>query len=400
MGGGYNLSVPYRSRRVPADLSPNRLAEARVRIGEIPFDLTFSNPTVCGFPYPPDLLASLGDPGGLVYDPDPRGPIAARKAVAAGYRQWDAEPDPDRIVLTASTSEAYGFLFRLLCDPGDAVLVPSPSYPLFDHLARLDGIEACPYALDAEDGWRFDVSSIATDDPRVRAVVVVHPNNPTGSFVHPEDRTRLVRLCQEREWTLIADEVFLPYPLDGGPGDRATFAAVTDCLCCSLGGISKSLGLPQLKLGWIAVTGPDELLGPFLDGLDYVADAALSVSAPVALAAPELLAAGQVRNAIGDRCRRNLAALRGLVAAHPALTLPPVGGGWSAVLRVPSVVNEESLCLELLKRHGVAAHPGHFFGFSRGSWLVLSLLPEPEIFAEGVRRTLGFLSETIRPRRG
>jgi aspartate/methionine/tyrosine aminotransferase len=232
-------------------------------------------------------------------------------------------------------------------------------------------------------------------------VVVVHPNNPTGSYVHPEDRKRLVRLCQERERVLIADEVFLPYPLDGGPGDGATFATVKDCLCCTLGGFSKSIGLPQLKLGWIAVSGPDDLIGPFLDGLDYVADAALSVSAPVALSAPELLAAaGQIRDAIGDRCRKNLAWLRGIVAAHSALTLPPVGGGWSAFLRVPSVVNEESLCLELLERHGVAAHPGHFFGFERGSWLVLSLLPEPEIFAEGVRRTLGVLSEVIKPRSG
>jgi aspartate/methionine/tyrosine aminotransferase len=393
--------MPHRSRRIPRDLSLNRLAEARIRIGEVPYDLTLSNPTVCGFPYPPDLLTSLGDPRGLVYDPEPRGPMAARRAVAAGYRQWGAEPSSDRIVLTASTSEAYGFLFRLLCDPGDAVLVPSPSYPLFDHLARLDGIEARTYALDAEDGWRFDFSSIDIDHPRVRAVVVVHPNNPTGSYVHPEDRKRLVRLCREREWVLIADEVFLPYPLEGGPGDRASFATVTDCLCCTLGGISKSLGLPQLKLGWIVGSGPNELVEPFLDGFDFVADAALSVSAPVALAAPELLsAAGQVRDAIGDRCRSNLSGLRGLAAPHSALTLPLVGGGWSAVLRVPSVVNEESLCLELLERHGVAVYPGHFFGFSRGSWLVLSLLPEPEIFAEGVRRMFGFLSETIRPRRG
>ena len=399
--GRYNSPMPYRSRRVPADLSLNRLAAARARIGAIPFDLTISNPTMCGISYPPDLLAGLADPRGLGYEPDPRGSMATRKAVAAEYERWGATPDPRHIVLTASTSEAYGFLFRLFCDPGEAVLVPSPSYPLFEHLARLDGIEASTYTLDGDASWRIDFPTLESCPELVRAVVVVHPNNPTGSFVHPDDRRRLIALCRERDWALIADEVFLPYPLDGGPGEGSTFAAEEDCLCCTLGGLSKSLGLPQLKLAWIVVTGPDELVERTLDGLDYVADAYLPVSTPVALAAPKLLADGApIRKAIANRCRSNLATLHSLVSEHPAVSLVPAGGGWSSVLRVPSVLGEEELCLQLLENRGVAVHPGHFFGFSGKGWLVISLLPPADRFAEGVRHLLDGIAETLRRRSG
>ena len=395
MGGRYNRAMVHHSRRIPADLSLNRLAEARNRIGEVAFDLTVSNPTTCGLPCPPGLLAGLSDPRGVAYEPDPRGPIVAREAVAAEYERWGAAPDPRQVVLTASTSEAYTFLFRLFCDPGDAVLVPSPSYPLFEHLARLDGIDAPTYALDADAGWRIDFPTLEGSPPQVRAVAVVHPNNPTGSFVHPDDRERLVALCRERDWALIADEVFLPYPLDGGPGDRATFAAVDDCLCCTLGGLSKSLGLPQLKLAWIAVTGPEELVAPTLDALDYVTDAYLSVSSPVALAAPQLLADGvPLREAIRNRCLSNLETLRKLVAEHPAVSLAPVGGGWSAVLQVPSVIEQEELCLRLLER-GVAINPGYLFGFPGDGWFSISLLPPVDQFADGIRLLLDFLAEGL-----
>jgi aspartate/methionine/tyrosine aminotransferase len=388
--------MPHRSRRIPSDLSLNRLAEARNRIGDIPYDLRISNPTACGIPYPPDLLAGLSDTRGLGYEPDPRGPLMARNAVAAEYERWGATPNPEHIALTASTSEAYAFLFRLFCDPGDAVLVPSPSYPLFEHLARLDGIKAPTYTLDGDAGWRVDFPTLASCPARVRAVVVVHPNNPTGSYVHPDDRERLTALCAERDWALIADEVFLPYPLDGGPGEGQTFAAVEDCLCCSFGGLSKSLGLPQFKIAWIVVTGPEELVQPALDGLDFVADTYLSVSTPIAAALPTLFAAGApVHDAIADRCRENLETLRRLVSDHGALTLAPVGGGWSAVLRVPSVIGEEDLCLRLLQERGVAVHPGHFFGFADDGRLVLSLLPQTEVFSDGVRGVLEEIEKTI-----
>jgi aspartate/methionine/tyrosine aminotransferase len=398
-GGRYNPRMVHRSRRIPKDLSLNRLAEARARIGEIPYDLTISNPTVCGLPYPSDLLKPFADPHGLVYEPQPRGTMMARGAVAAEFGRWRTAPDPEHIVLTTSTSEAYSFLFRTFCDPGDTVLVPSPSYPLFEHLARLDGIVAASYVLDPEDGWRIDFRNIEDAPEGVRAVVVVHPNNPTGSFVQPEDRERLIALGQERGWALIADEVFLPYLLDGGPGGDTSFAAVDGCLCCTLGGFSKSLGLPQLKLAWIVVTGPDELVGPTIEGLDYVADAYLSVSTPVAGAAARLLVDGAgIRNAITARCRTNLAALRELVSDYPAFSAPAIGGGWSALLRVPTVIDEEELCLRLLEERGVGAHPGSFYGFASGTWLVLSLLPTPETFAEGLHRSLGFLDQTIRSR--
>ncbi len=388
--------MPHRSRRVPTDLSLNRLAAAREGIGAIPYDLTISNPTKCGIPYPPDLLAGLADPRGLTYEPNPRGSMAVRSSVAAELKQWGVTPNPRRIVLTASTSEAYGFLFRLFCDPGEAVLVPSPSYPLFEHLARLDGIEAQTYALDGDAGWRIDFPTLESCSAQVRAVVVVHPNNPTGSYVHPDDRERLLGLCRERDWALIADEVFLPYPLDGGPGEEKTFATVENCLCCTLGGLSKSLGLPQLKLGWVMLTGPDELVEPTLEGLDYVADTYLSVSTPAALALPSLLAAGaSVHDAITDRCHTNLGTLRHLVSDHRSTTVTPVGGGWSAVLRVPSILSEEELCLRLLERCGIAVHPGRFFGFADDGRLVLSLLPQPDSFTEGVRKMLEEIEETI-----
>jgi alanine-synthesizing transaminase len=390
----------HRSRRIPEDLSLNKLAEARNRIGKVPYDLTASNPTTCGISYPSNLLADLADLRDLAYEPDPRGPTAARDAVAVGYEQWGATPDPRHIVLTASTSEAYGFLFRLFCNPGDAVLVPSPSYPLFDHLARHEAVEAPPYALDTDAGCRIDFPTLENCDAQVRAIVVVHPNNPTGSFVHPDDRERLTALCRERDWVLIADEVFLSYPLDGGPGEGQTFAAVENCLCCSLGGLSKSLGLPQFKLAWIVVTGPEELVEPALDGLDYVADTYLSVSTPIAAALPALFAAGApVHDAIADRCRENLETLRRLVSVHGALTLAPVGGGWGVVLRVPRVIDEEELCLELLER-GVAVYPGSFFGFESEGWLVLSLLAPVDLFAHGVGVVFEVLTEVLKPHSG
>jgi aspartate/methionine/tyrosine aminotransferase len=387
--------MPFRSKRIPEDLSLNRLAEARERIGEVPYDLTVSNPTACGIPYPETLLAPLAEPHGLSYDPDPRGPLQARQAVAEQYRRWCSDPDPRRIVLTASTSEAYSFLFRTLCDPGDSVLVPSPSYPLFSHLAGLDGILAPAYRLETDSHWRIDFSSLEEGHDLVSALIVVHPNNPTGSFIHPDDRQRLVSLCRDRNWAVIADEVFLPFPIDGGPGASSTFVGVEDCLCCTLGGYSKSLGLPQLKLSWIVVTGPNDLVGPFLDSLDYVADAYLSVSTPVALAARQLFAgAAPVRDAISDRCRTNLGELRSIASDRPQLAVCPVGGGWSASLRVPHVIGDEELCLALLAR-GVGVHPGSFFGFEEEGWLVLSLLPPVDLFAEGVRIMCDSLADVL-----
>jgi aspartate/methionine/tyrosine aminotransferase len=384
--------MPHRSRRIPEDLSANRLAAAMSEVDGIAYDLTITNPTAVGLESPVDLLGPLAAPGARVYSYDPRGPLAARAAVAAGYRRWGVEIEPRRVVLTASTSEAYSFLFRLLADPGDEVLVPSPSYPLFDQLARLDGIEAVPYALDSESRWRLDLATMAEASDRVRAMVVVHPNNPTGSYVHPEDAEAVVALCRERGWALIADEVFLPYPLDGGHGADRSFAAVDGCLCFALGGLSKSIGQPQLKLSWIVVSGPSDEVDGFLEGLEYVTDAFLSVSTPVAVATPVLLQRGRaVRDAIHSRCRTNLESFRRQLADSPAITVGPVGGGWSAVLRVPAIRPDEELCIELLETEGVAVHPGLYFGFPRDGYLVISLLTDPGVLKEGVRRLLRFV---------
>jgi aspartate/methionine/tyrosine aminotransferase len=384
------------SRRTPEDQRPNRLAAARARLGEPAFDLTESNPTRCRLPYPENLLEALADPRGLAYRPEPKGPLGARAAIARVYRGWGVELDPERVVLTASTSEAYGFLMRLLADPGDRLLVPTPSYPLFDQLARLDAVSLVPYALAVDDGWRPDFDALAAAPERCRALIVVHPNNPTGSFVQPDDATRLAELCRARGWALIADEVFLPFPLDGGPGSGRSFAATTACLSFSLGGLSKSVGLPQLKLGWIAVSGPDGELPGALARLEYVADAYLSVSTPVALAAPQLLERGlPVQRAIAGRCRANLDRLRELAGSTPAVTVLPAGGGWSAVLRVPSLLDDEGLAVHLLESTGVAVHPGYLFDLPGEGYLVLSLLPPEEVFAEGVRRVLAAVDELV-----
>ncbi|MGE5235986.1 MAG: pyridoxal phosphate-dependent aminotransferase [Acidobacteriota bacterium] len=383
------------SPRLPADYLPNRLAQARERHA-VRFDLTVTNPTVCGLPYPPDLLQLLGSPEGLVYRPDPRGLEGARQAVARDYaRHWTAV-DPERVVLTASTSEAYAFLFKLLCAPGEAVLVPTPSYPLFEHLARVEGVRPLAYRLDADHGWRLDPDELDRADDSVRAVIVVHPNNPTGSYVHPEDAALLEALCARRGWALIADEVFLDYPLAGGPGSRHSFASTPGALTFTLGGLSKSVGLPQLKLAWIVASGPPDLIRPALLRLEFVGDTFLSVATPVQLALPALLAEGaRVREAILERCRTNLASLASRVTSCPALELVAPGGGWSVVVRFPAVVGEEELALELLERDRVAVHPGFFFDFPRDGYLVLSLLPEPASFVAGVDLTLARITAHI-----
>lgn len=376
------------SRRVPAELSPNRIARARAAAAPR-FDLTLSNPTACGIDYPVGLLAPLADPEGLRYRPDPRGLRNAREAVAREFLRQGAAVDPDRVVLTASTSEAYALLFKLLADPGQAVLVPTPSYPLFEHLARVEGVEPLAYHLDREAGWRFDPHALTAAPESTRAIVLVHPNNPTGSFVHPDDAGALSELAGRRGWAIIADEVFLDYPLDGGPGAGWSFASNRSALTFTLGGLSKSVGLPQLKLAWVVASGPESAVAAAVERLEFLADTFLSVATPVQLALPSLLREGAaVREAILARCRHNLAVLRGAAAAVPAVNVLPTGGGWSAVLRVPAVVGEEEFVLELLRDESVGVHPGYFFDFPEEVTLVLSLLPDPGTFAEGVRRLL------------
>jgi aspartate/methionine/tyrosine aminotransferase len=377
------------STRVPDDRRPNALARAmaRARAAGPLIDLTVSNPTRVGLRYPDDLLAPLGDPGALEYRPSPLGLREAREAVARTYQRRGVGMPADRIVLTASTSEAYSILFKLLCDPGrSAALTPVPSYPLFDHLTRLDGVEQRRYALEYHGDWGIDLDDLDlmwTGD--TRAVLAVTPNNPTGSMLHDRDADELVGRCEARAAALIVDEVFCDYPLRGAL-DPAPALASRRCLVFRLGGLSKTVGLPQVKLGWIAIDGPEALVAEALDRLELICDTYLSVSTPVQAAAPALLERGAtVRERIAERLRANDAVLRrGIGGANGAEVLPS-DGGWSAVVRVPATRPEEALVLDLLELDGVAVQPGYFFDFPHEAFLVVSLLPAPADFARGVQ---------------
>jgi alanine-synthesizing transaminase len=380
------------SSRVPAELEPNALTVAvrQARAARRPLiDLTIANPTAAGIEYPDDLLAPLGQPAGRTYDPHPFGLLAAREAVSADYTRRGMDISPERIALTASTSEAYSLLFKLLCAPsGDRVLVPVPSYPLFDHLTRLDGVTAVPYRLEYHGRWVVDWDSVdAAWSSDVRAVLAVSPNNPTGSILTPDEMREFARRCARRDAGLILDEVFADYQLQASTSGSND--AHSPALVFRLGGLSKSAGLPQVKLGWIAIEGPDALVQPAIDRLELVCDTYLSVSTPVQVAAASLMASGAaVRTQIAERVRGNYATLRELGQAYPSVDVLHADGGWSAVARVPSTRSEEEMVLYLLEQDAVLVHPGFFFDFSHEAFLVLSLLPEPGAFREGVRRLL------------
>jgi alanine-synthesizing transaminase len=379
------------SSRTRWDLTPNALsalaAEVR-RGGRALFDLTETNPTRAGLPAARDLLALLSREASLAYAPDPRGLPEARAAVAHDFVRRGHPVDPDRIVLTASTSEAYGFLFKLLCDAGDAVAVPRPSYPLFEYLARLEGASALPYPIRYDGEWhllRGDVEAALTE--RTRAVVVVSPNNPTGSYLKRDEADALLALCAERGLALVADEVFADFAL--GPDDRrvTSIAGRDEALTFALGGLSKSCGLPQLKLAWTAVSGPADARDEALARLEVIADTYLSVGTPVQQALPDLLRAlPELQAPLRARTATNLAALRAAVAAAPAVSVLLPEGGWSAVLRVPATATEDEWCLRLLRDDAVLVQPGYFFDFAGEAFLVLSLLPREDVFAEGIAR--------------
>ena len=381
-----------RSSRLPPNLSPNavsRAVEARRASALELIDLTESNPTRVGLRYPADLLSPLSDPAALVYDPQPLGLPAAREAVARELLRHGREVDPQRIALTSSTSEAYALLFKLLCDPGDQVLVPHPSYPLFDHLTRLEAVEPVPYALEYHGSWRVDLPSVERAiGTRTRAMLVVSPNNPTGSLLHRPDLEALVAICGRHGLALIGDEVFCDYSLDGAP-DAASVLDQDEVVTCALGGMSKSCGLPQAKLAWIAWSGPAAALTEILPAYEIIADSYLSVSTPVQVAAPGLLArAGIVREQLQARVARNLKALREAAETWPAVTVLRAEGGWSAVVQVPAVESEEELVVTLVTEDGVLVHPGFFFDFPREAFLVLSLIAEPGRFDAGVGRLM------------
>ncbi|HEX4962532.1 MAG TPA: pyridoxal phosphate-dependent aminotransferase [Thermoanaerobaculia bacterium] len=384
------------SRRLPWEQPQNRLTRAieeRSARGLPVIDLTVTNPTRVGLPYPEAELAELLRRGGGVdYPPHPRGLPEAREALAAALSRRGDEVSPDDLVLTASTSESYSYLFKLFADPGDEVLTAAPSYPLLDSLAALDSLALHHVHLSPGRYFALDTETVELAlTPRTRLLALVHPGNPTGRFVDLPEQEELTGLCAAREIPLISDEVFLDYPLYR-QRHESTAAISDDALVFSLGGLSKSAGLPSWKLGWIHVGGPAELRRRAIAALEMVADSYLSVSTPVQRALAGVLAlAPEIRETILRRVRENLSVLRAAVRDHPAVSLLEPEGGWAAVLRVCRPGSDEELVLALLERAGVLVHPGYFFDFDTEDFLVLSLLPETALFAEGVRRLSEFL---------
>jgi aspartate/methionine/tyrosine aminotransferase len=382
------------SRRLTWDSPENRLAALerdKRAAGVSLLDLTVTNPTAVGLPSPAAALAeALGAAEVSRYAPAALGPAAARAAVAGEYCRLGAAVAPEAIALTASSSESYALLFKLLVDPGGEVLVPQPSYPLFDFLARLEGVRPRPYRLAYDGQWHIDWSTLVLAG--AAAVVVVSPNNPTGSYLRREDLARLADACAGAGVPLIADEVFADYPLAAAPDAVRTVAALPPAagLAFCLGGLSKSCGLPQMKLGWIAAVGAPALVREALARLELVADTYLSVGAPVLGALPRLLALGAEQRAhIAARVRENRAALAAALGPASPCTLLPAEAGWAAILRVPAVETEEAWALALLAQDDVLVQPGYFFDLQGpGAHLVLSLLPEPGAFAKGARRLL------------
>ncbi len=381
------------SSRLPRSLAANRisvaLAEAQARGGETILDLTESNPTVVGLRFEDaPVLAALADARSATYTPTPRGLPEARAAVADWYARHGAPVDPSRIFLTASTSEAYALLFKLLCDPGDRVLAPQPSYPLFDHLAALESVALSHYPLRYHGGWFLEVEEVRRAfDGVTRAILVVNPNNPTGSYLSRESHQALDALAAEHALAIISDEVFADYPLAPDPARAVSLAGDRRALTFCLGGLSKLAGLPQLKLGWIALFGPEALVAEACDRLELIADTYLSVGTPVQHAAPRLLELGERRRAlIAARVCRNHRRLAAAVRDTSVQLLQPEGG-WSAILRVPAVHPEEQWVLALLDDR-VLVHPGFFFDLSGGAHLVVSLLCEESVLDEGIVRLL------------
>jgi hypothetical protein len=392
----HRLAWPIRTNRLAA------LQEEKRRQGRPILDLTESNPTRVGLDYPVEAIRrAIADPGIAAYDPSPRGLRAAREAVAAWHRRRGWNVDPERIVLTASTSEAYALLFKLLADPGETVLVPRPSYPLFDFLAALESVRPVPYPLHLDGGWSLDLEAVerlaaARGPGRPRAIVTVNPNNPTGTALSPDELAALEAIAARHDLAIVSDEVFFDY-LDsrsGGsevPGRRAVSVLEGEgrALSFVLGGLSKSCGLPQMKLGWIAIRGPEASASEALERLELIADTYLSVGTPVQQGAAALLGLGEgIRDQIASRVRHNRAALAAAIGPSSPCRVLSSDGGWYAVVQIPAVKSEEDTVLALLEQDDVLVHPGYFFDFPREAFLILSLLPEPSRFAEALRHIL------------
>jgi aspartate/methionine/tyrosine aminotransferase len=374
------------------NLAPNRLSEALAHhrsAGKPLIDLTASNPTACGFAYErEEILSALANPQSLLYEPEPKGLRAARETVSNYYASRGDRVAASDILLTTSTSEAYSFLFRVLCNPGDEVLIPTPSYPLFDLLADIQDVRLVRYSLVYDHGWQIDFRALeAALTKRTRAIIVVHPNNPTGHFTKPEERSRLNQLCAERGIAVTADEVFLDFSLSANP--QTSWAANSEALTFTMSGLSKICGLPQMKVAWLVVNGPDDLKAQALERLEVIADTYLSTNAPIQHAVPVFLEQRrQFQQQLMSRIRENLAELDRQLAAQKVCARLEIGGGWYAALRVPVTRSDEEVALDLIEKRGVYVHPGHFYDFPADGYLIVSLIAPESEFAEGIKRLL------------
>ncbi len=384
---------PVFSQRSAYDARKNSLALA-LEATPAQLDLTLSNPTHAGFEYPvPELLSALHNPAAHRYDPDPRGLPATRRAIAQRLLQQALRVDPDHVFLTAGTSEAYAHLFTLLCDPGDELLVPAPSYPLFEHLARLTDVNAVPYPLVYDGQWHIDLAQLrAAVSPRTRGVLLVSPNNPTGSYLKQHELAALEQL----NLPLISDEVFADYPLRADATRVMSALQSERALVFSLFGLSKQAALPQWKLAWLCMRGPRELTTEAAQRLDLICDTYLSVATPTQHALPRMLELMQpITQAIRARLERNSRALRARIGSSSPVSLLDAEGGFYATLRLPRTQTEERWVLDFLQLDGVHVQPGYFFDFAEEAYVVLSLLTPEATFDEGVTRLLARVEQRV-----
>jgi alanine-synthesizing transaminase len=374
------------------NLEVNPLSEALARhraAGKPLLDLTISNPTECGFDFDRRaILEALANPANLAYDPDPRGLLDARQVVAGYYVARGAEVPVDSIVLTTSTSEAYSFVFRTLCNPGDEILIPEPSYPLFAFLADIQDVKLVRYPLDYDYGWQINFHALQRGiTARTRGVIVVHPNNPTGHFTKPHELEKLNEICATRNLAIIADEVFLDFALQA---ERPfSFTQNSAALTFTMSGLSKISGLPQMKAAWLVTSGSEQLRAGALARLEIIADTYLSMNAPVQWAIPALLEQRHpFQKQLLERVRRNLAELDRQLATQKSCARLVVEAGWYAVLRVPATRSDEELATDLLAQKNIYVHPGHFYDFQSEGFLIVSLITREEEFAAGVKLLL------------
>ena len=388
------------SDRTAWNLEPNPLSKAlanRLASGEPVIDLTESNPTKCGFHFEAEqILGALSHPGNVTYDPVAQGLLPARNAVVDYYRSRHCEVNVNDIFLTSSTSEAYSFLFRTLCNPGDEVLIPQPGYPLFNFLADIQDVGTVRYPLIYDYGWQIDFHALARAiTPRTRAIVVVNPNNPTGHFCKADDVHRLRQICLEGDLALIADEVFLDFSL--GNDIAPSFASSDRALTFTMSGLSKISGLPQMKVAWLVGTGPEALKQQAVARLEMIADTYLSMNTPMQLALPALL---ELRHNFQQQCmervRNNLAQLDKLLSTQRLCTRLNLEGGWYAIVKVPVTGSDDGLALELLNTHGVYVHPSHFYDFPGDGYLVASLITPELPFAIGIQALVNLIGEKFR----